>query len=218
MHSIEEYVSGFFVPLGFYPGFSYRATYHRCIFCRFFLVSCYANFFTYVTAPALKSFDYAYLYNAFPVNRYISIYIFRLLSTLFALHIDVHVLSIWFHKLVHSVRLCWLIKRWSILSEGTMHESRTRLCRWCCLALARGLRRVVMNSCSHSRLLLTVSFQSTPGHACFTRFNDDVGKYLILILNTTGRKNTIPDIGCNKNRNLTRFRSRPQFFNLCLPL
>ena len=56
LHSIEEYVPGFFVPLGFYPGFSYRATYHRCIFCRFFLVSCYANFFTYVTAPALKFF------------------------------------------------------------------------------------------------------------------------------------------------------------------
>ena len=77
MHSIEEYVPGFFVPLGFYPGFSYRATYHRCIFCRFFLVSCYANFFTYVTAPALKFFDYAFLYNTFPVDRYISIYIFQ---------------------------------------------------------------------------------------------------------------------------------------------
>ena len=63
---------GFFVPLGFYPGFSYRATYHRCIFCRFFLVSCYANFFTYVTAPALKFFDYGYLYNTFPVNRLLS--------------------------------------------------------------------------------------------------------------------------------------------------
>ena len=35
-------------------------------------------------------------------------------------------------------------ERWSYLSEGTMHESRTRLCCWCCLALARGLRRVVM--------------------------------------------------------------------------
>ena len=31
------------------------------------------------------------------------------------------------------------------LSEGIMHESRTRLCCWCCLALARGVRRVVMN-------------------------------------------------------------------------
>ena len=67
---------GFF-PLGFYPGFSYRATYHRCIFCRFFLVSCYANFFTHVTAPELKFFEYRYLYNTFPVDRYISIYIFQ---------------------------------------------------------------------------------------------------------------------------------------------
>ena len=136
---------GFF-PLGFYPGFSYRASYHRSIFCRFFLVSCYANFFTHVTAPALKSFDYGYLCNTFPVDRYISIYIFRLLSTIFALAhwCSYFVLSMWFHKFVHSVRLFWLIKRWSCLSEGTMHESRTRLCCWCCLALARGVRRVVM--------------------------------------------------------------------------
>ena len=75
MHSIEEYVPGVFVPLGFYPGFSYRATYHyRCIFCRFFLVSCYANFFTYVTAPALKLFFTTLIYI---IDRYISIYIFQ---------------------------------------------------------------------------------------------------------------------------------------------
>ena len=35
------------------------------------------NFFTYVTAPALKFFDYGYLYNTFPVDSYISIYIFQ---------------------------------------------------------------------------------------------------------------------------------------------
>ena len=65
------------------------------------------------------------------------------------LHIDVHVLSIRFHKLVHSVTLCWLINRWSCLSEGSMHESRTRLCCCCCLALARGVRRVVMKRSSN---------------------------------------------------------------------
>ena len=49
------------------------------VFSVVFLVSCYANFFTYVTAPALKFFDYGYLYNTFPVNRYISIYIFQVI-------------------------------------------------------------------------------------------------------------------------------------------
>ena len=58
------------VTTGFLPGFSYRATYHRCIFCRFFPASCYANFFTYVTASAL------YIYT-FPVDRCISIYVFQ---------------------------------------------------------------------------------------------------------------------------------------------
>ena len=76
LHSIEECVPGFFVPLGFYPWFSYRATHNRCIFYRFFLFSCYANFFTYVTAPALKFFDYGYIFT-FPVYRYISIYVFQ---------------------------------------------------------------------------------------------------------------------------------------------
>ena len=42
-----------------------------------------------------------------------------------------------------------VINRWSCLSEGTMHESRTRFC-WRSLALARGVRRVVMNSFSSS--------------------------------------------------------------------
>ena len=42
------------------------------VFSVVFPVSCYANFFTYVTAPALKFFDYGYLYNTFPVNRLLS--------------------------------------------------------------------------------------------------------------------------------------------------
>ena len=87
LHSIEEYVTGFFPHWVFTLGFriGQRITGVLCIFCRFFLVSRYANFFTHVTAPALKFFDYGYLYNTFPVDRYISIYIFRLLSTIFAL-------------------------------------------------------------------------------------------------------------------------------------
>ena len=93
----------------FTPGFRIgQRYYHRCIFCRFFLVSCYANFFTYVTAPALKFLDYGYLYNTFPVDRYIFIV--------------------------------------------TMNETRTRLCCWCCLALPRGVWRVVMKSMLHYKL------------------------------------------------------------------
>ena len=105
-------------------------------------------FFTYVTTPTLKFFDYGYLYNTFPVDRYIShdIHFSGYCQQYSHLHIDVHVLSIRFHKLVHSVRLCWLVNRLSCLSEGTMHESLTRSCCWCCLALGRGVRRVVMNS------------------------------------------------------------------------
>ena len=133
---------GFF-PLGFYPGFSYRATYRRCIFRRFFPSFLLCKFFQLCTALALKFFDYGYLYYTFRPDRYISMYFFQAIITY--IRIDVHVLSIWFHKLVHSVRLYWVIKPWSCLSEGTTHESRTRLCCWCCLAPARGVRRVVMN-------------------------------------------------------------------------
>ena len=70
----------------FTPGFriGQRITGVLCIFCRFFLVSCYANFFTHVTAPALKFFDYGYLYNTFPVDTFLYTF-FRLLSTIFAL-------------------------------------------------------------------------------------------------------------------------------------
>ena len=137
---------GFLSHWVFTPGFRIGQRITGVFSVGFFLVSCYANFFTYVTVPALKFFDHAYLYNTFLVDRYISIYIFQaiVMQQYSHLHIDVHVLPIWFHKLVHSVRLCWLIKRWSCLFEGTMHESRTRLCCWCCLALARGVRRVVM--------------------------------------------------------------------------
>ena len=78
---------GFF-PLGFYPGFSYRATYRRYIFRRFFPSFLLCEFFHLCTALALKFFDYGYLYNTFRLDRYISMYIFQatpVLSTIFAL-------------------------------------------------------------------------------------------------------------------------------------
>ena len=78
---------GFF-PLGFYPGFSYRATYRRCIFRRFFPSFLLCEFFHLCTALALKFFDHGYLYNTFRLDRYISMYIFQatpVLSTIFAL-------------------------------------------------------------------------------------------------------------------------------------
>ena len=69
---------GFF-PLGFYPGFSYRATYRRYIFRRFFPSFLLCEFFLLCTALALNFFffDYGYLYNTFRLDRYISMYIFQ---------------------------------------------------------------------------------------------------------------------------------------------
>ena len=78
MHSIEEYVPGFFLSHWvFTPGFRIGQRITGVFSVGFSVVSCYANFFTYVTALALKFFDYAYLYNTFPVDRYISIDIFQ---------------------------------------------------------------------------------------------------------------------------------------------
>ena len=141
---------GFLSHWVFTPGFRIGQRITGVFSVGFFLVSCYANFFTNVTFPALKFFDYAYLYNTFPVDRYISIYIFQAIVN------NIRICTLMFMYCQYGftssftlLRLCWLIKRWSCLSEGTMHESRPRLCCWYCLALARGVRRVV-KKCTNS--------------------------------------------------------------------
>ena len=153
MHSIEEYVPGFFVPLGFYPGFSYRATYHWCIFYTFFLDSCYANFFTYVTAPALKVFYYGYLYNTFPVDRYISIYIFQAIvnnirtCTLMFMYCQYGFTSSFTVQSVSiSVRQCktMLVNKPLVLSVRRHHARVTDQIVLLVLSSAGGVRRVVM--------------------------------------------------------------------------